>query len=189
MITPLKRTYYLDELFDVVTNLPDWTSKKEIESIVFTDEISDGRLWKYAVSGTPNHKASIVDSISSSPLNSLMIHSKGITTGYSYWSYSLNPEDIEVGSALVLKIKAEGLTAGGAFFAFRADTNGADNSIFFYTTHGHPVVGTTAFGESEYSIRVNYFPSGVDELKTFLIMDGASSGTVFFDDIQLLKYQ
>lgn len=189
--TPQKRTYYLDELFGVVTNLPAWTSAKTIASTIIADDISNGALWKYSVSGNANHEGSIVDTAFSSPSNSLAIHSEGGTAGYSYWSYSWSPQDIEEGSTLVLKVKIKtvGLTGGGAYFAFRADVNEKDYPIFFYTTQGEPVLGTAEFGSSEYSIQVNYFPSKADKLNIYLILDGTSSGTVFFDDIELLKYQ
>jgi hypothetical protein len=87
---------------------------------------------------------------------------------------------------LKLKIKSEGLTGGGAFFAFRADVPGEEHPVFFYTTQGSPVLGTTGF--KEYSVKVNYFPTMIDKLNIFLILDGASTGTVYFDDIQVLKY-
>jgi len=188
--TPEKRVYYLDELFGVVTTLPAWTSTKTIESIVLTEEIASNSLWTYTISGAANHKGAIVDSIFSSSSNSLAIHSNERATGFSYWHYSWVPTGIEEGSALLLKVKIKtvNLTADGAYFAFRADVNEKDYPIFFYTTQTKPIVGSTGF-ESEYSIKVNYFPSHVDKLNIFLILDGTAAGTVFFDDIRVLKYQ
>lgn len=189
--TPAKRTYYLDELFGVVTTLPQWTAEKKNESIILADEILNNGSWTYTVSGSPNHEGSVVDSEYASPDNSLAINSAGSATGFSYWTYSFIPTDIEEGSAVVLKvkIKAVNLNGGGAFFALRGDVNEKDYPILFYTTQDKPVLGNTNFGESEYFIKVNYFPSKVDKLRIFLILDGTSSGAVYFDDIQLLKYE
>lgn len=124
----------------------------------------------------------------SSADHSLAIPSNGTSTGFSYWYYRWSPQDIEVGAELVLKlkIKAEGLTGDGAYFAFRADIEGEEYPVFFYTTQGEPALGTTDF--KEYSVKVNYFPSMIEQLNIFLILDGSSTGTVYFDDIQVLKY-
>lgn len=188
--TPDKRSYYLDELFGVVSGLPDWASEKTIESVVFTEEILETNSWQFNVSNA-NHQGSLVDTTFSSPSHSLAIKSNAVGPGYSYWSYTWIPKDIEVGSELLLKvkIKASGLTGGGAYFAFRADVHEVDYPIFLYSIQDKPVTGNTEFDESVYSIKVNYFPTKIDELKIYLILDGSSSGTVFFDDIQLLKYR
>ena len=86
------------------------------------------------------------------------------------------------------KIKALDLRGAGAFFAIRANVNEKSYPIFFYTTQtDNPATGTNDF--KEYSIKVNYFPNKCDGLNIFLIMDGTSTGTVYFDDIQLLKYK
>ena len=189
--TPEKRVYYLDELFGVVTSLPKWTSVKTIETVVLMDEVTVNDPWHYTVSGAANHQGGLVDSVFSSPDYSLAIHSDGVASGYSYWSYSFVPQGIEVGSEVVLKvkIKAMSLTGGGAFFALRLDVDEKDYPIFFSTTQQDPVKGTTEFGSSTYSITMKYYPNKVDALRIFLFLDGTSTGTVFFDDIQLLKYQ
>lgn len=190
--TPEKRTYYLDELFNALNGLPPWASTKVNESTVLNDDISSiPGAWTYKVSDGANHVGNVVSSSFSSPPYSLAIHSDGSASGFSGWSYSWTPKDIETGTELLLKvkIKAEALTGGGAFFVFRADAKEETRfPIFFYTTQNTPVLGATEFGGSEYSIKVNYFPSQVDRLNIFLILDGASTGTVYFDDIQLLKY-
>lgn len=190
--TPEKRTYYLDELFDVLAGaLPQWTAEKTNESVVLSDEILNNGAWIYNVNGLANHTGAVVDSISASPANSLAIHSNGVATGFSHWSYSFTPTNIEEGSAVVLKvkIKAVDLSGGGAFFVLRGDVAEKDYPILFYSTQDKPVLGNTYFGETEYSVKVNYFPSKLDDLQIFLILDGTSTGSVYFDDIQLLKYQ
>ena len=79
------------------------------------------------------------------------------------------------------------MSGGGAYFAFRANVIEKDYPIFFYTTQtDNPAIGTNDF--KEYSIKVNYFPNKCDQLSIFLMMDGASAGSVYFDDVQLLKY-
>jgi len=190
--TPEKRIYYLDELFNTLNGLPAWTSAKTNEFTVLEDEILDSNDWNFKLTNGANAVGSVVDTAFSSEPYSLALHSNGSATGFSSWSYSWTPNNIAVGSELLLKvkIKADGLTGGGAFFAFRADPKEIEEyPIFFYTIQNSPVKGTTEFGSTEYSIRVNYFPQDVDKLNIYLILDGTSEGTVFFDDIQLLMYQ
>jgi hypothetical protein len=190
--TPEKRAYYLDELFNALNGLPPWTSAKVNESTILNDDISSTPgAWTYKVSDGANHVGDVESSNFSSAPYSLAIHSNASARGFSSWSYSWTPQGIETGSELLLKvkIKAEGLTEGGAFFAFRADAKEeTEYPIFFYTTQSTPVLGNAEFGVSEYSVKVNYFPLQVERLNIFLILDGASTGTVYFDDIQLLKY-
>jgi hypothetical protein len=77
------------------------------------------------------------------------------------------------------------LTGAGAFFAIRADTD--KDVAFFYTTQGKtPALGDSDF--QEYSIKVNYFPNSNPTLIIFLMLDGSSLGTVYFDDIEVIKY-
>jgi len=186
--TPEKRIYYLDELFGVLSGLPSWTSVKVKEFSVIDDNITLPTAWTYRITGGANHEGDAIDTIYASAVNSLVIHSRGTAAGFSNWSYSWTPQDIEVGSELVLKlkIKSEGLTGGGAYFAFRGDVQEEESPVFFYTTQSNPVLGTSGF--REYSVKVNYFPSMIDKLNIFLILDGTSTGTVYFDDIQVLKY-
>ena len=186
--TPGKRSYYLDELFEVVGQLPDWAFIKTNETSIFQDQIDANNLWQHFVSGSANHTASLSEDFSSPPF-SLSIKSNGTNSGFSYWVYSWKPTNIEEGTDLVLKvkIKASGLSGGGSYFAFRANVNEKSYPIFFYTTQtDNPAIGTNDF--KEYFIKVNYFPNKCDQLDIFLIMDGTSAGTVYFDDIQVLKF-
>jgi len=186
--TPGKRIYYLDELFNVVGQLPTWALVKTNETSIFQDPITNDNVWQHFVTGGAYHTASLSGDFSSSPY-SLSIKSNGTNSGYSYWVYSWKPTNIEEGADLVLKvkIKASDLSGGGAFFAFQAIVSEKSYPIFFYTTQtDNPATGTNDF--KEYSIKVNYFPNKCDQLSIFLIMDGTSTGTVYFDDIQVLKY-
>lgn len=183
-----KRVYYLDELFGVLKGLPAWTALKTNEYSVIDDNITLPTAWAFISSNGALHEGEVIDSVYYSAENCLAIKSNGTSSGFSYWRYQWTPQGIEMGDEVVLKlkIKSEGLTNGGAYFAFRADIQGEEFPVFFYTTQGDPVLGTNDF--KEYSVKVNYFPSMIEQLNIFLILDGSSTGTVYFDDIQVLKY-
>ena len=136
-----------------------------------------------------------MDSIFSSSSNSLAIHSNERATGFSYRDYSWVPTGIEEESALFhkVKIKTANITAHGQILLVqgRCQCKTNMNPIFFSTppkVH-KPIVGSTGF-ESVYFIeRPTISPPYVDKLNIFLILDGTAAGTVFFDDIRVLKYQ
>ena len=147
--TPGKRAYYLDELFEVVGQLPDWTFIKTNETSIVQEPIDTNNLWQHFVSGNANHTASLSGDFSSPPV-SLSIKSNGTNSGYSYWVYSWKPTNIEEGTDLVLKVKtkASNLSGGGAYFAFRANVNEKSYPIFFYTSQtDNPTIGTNDFKE------------------------------------------
>jgi hypothetical protein len=184
---PEKRSYYLDELFGSVNGIPSWALIKTKESVILNEKISVDSKWLYKIANGANHQGTIVSTIFSSPSYSLAIQSIASSSGFSYWQYNFMPENIEVGSDLLLKVKvkATGLTNGGAYLYFNAFVD--NEVVFVYTTKGKDIsIGTHDF--KEYTIKVNYFPEKVTELNIFLVLDGTSSGSVNFDDIQLLKY-
>ncbi len=183
-----KRAYYSDELFRTIDEMPYWTTAKENETIIIRDDLSSIGSWNYAVVNA-DHSGELVDSTFASAPNSLMINSNSVGSGFSYWAYSWVPEDITTGSELLLRVKmrAQSLTGGGAFFVLRADIDEWEYPIFFYTTQNDPLVGNADWNFDEYSIKVNYYPSRVDRLNIFLMLDGNSDGTVFFDDIEVIE--
>jgi hypothetical protein len=191
--TIAKRVYYLDELFGRVTTLPKWTQLKTNATVVFKDEITATSNWLYAQSD-PNsikHQGSIIDTTFLSSPKSLGIKSSaGSANGFSLWRYSWKPTNIEAGSDLVLKVRIRsiGLTPGGAYLSFVADKEGSNNPIFFYITNDKPILGTSEGIFKEYTINVRYFPTDVDLLTIGLVLDSKSVGTVYFDDIELIKY-
>jgi hypothetical protein len=182
---PEVRNYYLDELFDSLVGAPYWSLPKMTQpTTILNEEISNNSKWFYKIVNGANHSGKIDSTIFSSSLYSLAIQSNTMSSGGSYWQYHFAPENIKVGSDLLLKVKirANGLTNGGAYLFFNAFVN--EELVFYYTSDIS--IGNHDF--KEYSIGVNYFPDKVTELNIFLILDGTSSGSVNFDDIQLLKY-
>jgi hypothetical protein len=184
---PAKRTYYLDELFTSSNKIPDWSLPKIKETVILRDLIQNNGQWVFKNNNATGQTGAVVDTVFSSPSNSLAIKSTQLSEGFSRWAYAWKPDNIEEGDNLLLKVKirSKGLTGGGAFFAIRADTD--KDVAFFYTTQGKtPALGDSDF--QEYSIKVNYFPNSNPTLIIFLMLDGSSLGTVYFDDIEVIKY-
>lgn len=187
--TPIKRLYYFEELFNESTSTPVWSLPKTNATIVFKDTIKQENGWEFKMSGTPNHSQSINNSVYFSPSSSLQITSAGSGSGYSYWTYFIIPGDIPEGTPVDVKarIKTDGLSGDGANITVRGDVAGDPWPAIVYSTHGTTsITGTTDF--VEYSVRIPYFPSKLDRLNFFFILAGNGGGTVYFDDVEVIKY-
>lgn len=187
--TPVKRLYYIEELFVPSTPPPDWSLPKTNATTIFEDVIQPDSEWQFKLSGSPDHAQAISESIFSSPSSSLQISSLSTGSGYSYWTYFIVPKDIPEGTPVVvkIKIKAEGLTGDGAMVTIRGDVTGDPFPAFIYTTDKAPVSGTTN-GFVARTLTVPYFPNRLDKLNFYFILQGNSAGTVYFDDLEVTKY-
>lgn len=183
--TPEKRKYYLDELFDPSTPIPDWAAAKTTTVEIHNDSIN--RLtstWNFTKGTGANHEGLLNDKIFSSPGHSLSINSTLSSGSFSYWTYTFNSSKIPVSAQVMLKVKIKvaDVTGAGVYFAMLA--NQPNNSSAFVTTQGiNNVIGTKDF--MEYKLKLNYFPDNTKEIFIFLIMDGSATGTAYFDDISL----
>lgn len=188
--TAKKRSYYFQELFEPNTIAPDWSLPKTNATIVLEDDIELTNEWQFKLSGSPNHVHEISTSVSDSPSSSLAITSLGVGEGYSYWTYSFTPANISEGSLLEVKIKLkrEGVTGEGAILTIRGDVTGDPYPAFIFSTQNHLLLTGTDVNFVEYSLTVPYFPSRLDKLNIYLILMGSSEGSVYFDDVTVIKY-
>ena len=187
--TPIKRLYYIEELFVPSTTPPDWSLPKTNATTIFEDVIKPDNEWQFKLSGSPDHAQAISESVFSSSPSSLQITSLSTGSGYSYWTYFIVPQDVPEGTPVVvkIKIKAEGFS-GSAMVTIRGDVTGDPFPAFIYTTEDkYPISGTTN-GFVERTLTVPYFPNRLDKLNFYFILQGNSTGTVYFDDLEVNKY-
>jgi hypothetical protein len=186
--TPEKRKYYLDELFKSSTVAPIWSSQKTKPTIIFQDSINaKSDNWKFINTLNSNQIGQLNSTIYSSAGNSLSIQATS-PSAFSYWVRSFVPQGIKQSTKLTLtvKIKVDKVTDGGIYIAIRGDND--TKSLFFNTTQGRKkIIGTTDF--LEYSVDVPYFIDATKKVYVLLIMDGQATGTVYFDDVTLTKYE
>jgi hypothetical protein len=185
--TPERRTYYLDELFSPFSvPVPDWAKAKVNPTPILSDTISAANLWIHNNASSGNQ--GMIDHANyASPSHSLAITSPVASSGFSYWTRTIPPSQIPVGSRLVLKVKVKllNVTGPGVYIAFRGDVG--TNSGFFVTTEGNvPITGTQGF--KEYSVSLMYFPRNISNIFIFLLLDGQSTGTAYFDDVRVVNY-
>ncbi|HEY5825801.1 MAG TPA: hypothetical protein VIT44_15610 [Cyclobacteriaceae bacterium] len=187
--TPEKIAFYLDELFNpFTTTAPAWSNAKTQRVEIMRDSIAASNSWFFDNTREPEDKGTVNAAFSSSKGHALSISSASTsTTGFSSWAYRITPSDIPVGSRLVLKLKVKlnEVTGNGVYVALRGDVQ--SENVFFVTTEGNQKIsGTQEF--KEYSIKLNYYPQDVSAIWIFLIMD-TSTGTAYFDDIELVNYR
>jgi hypothetical protein len=186
--TPEKRKYYIDELFNLSVQPPDWSKVERKERIsILRDTIAQTNHWVFSNNNKPQDQGATI--VTADQGHALSITSATVMSGsFSSWTYEFPPSQIPPGSKLILKvqIKLNGVTGPGVYFAMRGDSGSSRN--FFVTSQGtQSITGTRDF--AEYSIKLNYYPNEVTRIYLFLLIDGTSTGTVYFDDVELVNYK
>jgi len=175
-----RRKYYLDELFNSLTPAPAWATKKTNAQVYYSSSFDDNSQGDWVFENIDaNITGTVVD-------GSLKLSGIKTDKGFAYWTLSIDPgNDIHVGSRLVLKVKVktDGVDGPGVFFALRGDSD--QPAAFFQTTQSKIEIGGTK-DFNAYSVVQPYFPTSIESVRIFLILDGHSSGSVQFDDLQLL---
>lgn len=185
--TPEKRAYYLDELLDPNTPVPDWASAKLNPTIIINDSINGNDTnWEYSNFGNSSHSGEISTTHFTSSGSSLKI-SATEPSDFSFWRYSFSPEGIQQGSRLTVdvNVRLDNVNGEGVFIALRGDSD--DGTVFFRTTQGTKTI-TGTFPFTKYSLELPYYIEKVKTLNLFLIMGGNATGTAYFDDIVITKY-
>jgi hypothetical protein len=185
--TPERRKYYLDELFNASTPPPSWASQKTISTVLINDTINKNSTnWKFVLRSGSSQLGEISTAVPSRG-SSLKISTSTPST-FSYWYYEFTPTGIKQSAKLILKvnIRLEQVAEGGVYFALKGD--GDTKSMFFVTTqYVRKIVGTTDF--IEYNLDLPYYIDKTKKIYIFLSMDDKATGTAYFDDISLVKWE
>jgi hypothetical protein len=187
--TPERRSYYLDELFNPSgVAIPDWAKSKVNPTLILFDTIPAGNVWTHTNQSPGNGNIGTIDQANyASSSHSLAISSSAASSAFSYWARTVSPAGIPVGSRLVLKVKVKlnNVTGTGVHIAMRGDIG--TQVGFFVTTEGSiTITGNQEF--KEYSVSLKYFPGKISKIYIFLLMDGQSTGTAYFDDVAVVNY-
>ena len=123
----------------------------------------------------------------SSPTYSLKLNCNQVKndTAFSYYGQQkITTTNIPVGAKLTLKarIKTVDIKGKGLSLAIRGDK--VDQPVFFVSTEGKTLInGTKDF--TEYTVTLDSYPGGIDNLLIFLLYLPQTTGAVYFDDISL----
>lgn len=195
-----KRTYYIDELFNANTAVPDWAGEKlnTIDLNLGFNSTVDQHIGSWAYfnilddfngNGRSGERTNEVGS--SHSLKMVGENLNQDSDGFSLWRLPIGTRigdrEIEVGSRLTLKVKVrlEDVQGQGVAIAFRGESRFVEDLPFFLTTENSnsPLVGTQDFIEQ--TLVLDYYPNGVDGMSILLLMLSKTSGTAYFDDITL----
>lgn len=174
-------------LFLTVVFISSCSEDEHTITQLLEDDLEGANGWVFVNVAPADQEGVLDNAISASSTHSLSITSSSEAGGFSFWRYTILQPDVPVGASLELtvKVKVSAITGAGAFVALRGDQSGS--SVFFKTTQGFRVInGTNDF--TTYKVNLESFPEGVDTMYIFLILDGASTGTVHFDDISLTSH-
>jgi hypothetical protein len=150
---------------------------------LLNDDITSSAGWDYV--NTANHVGALDATVFSSPQNSLKIAVvDNKADGFSFWHHLINTADVHEGAKLTLrvKVKTDNVTNDGVFVALRCDNN--SQILAFETTEDKITInGTTDF--VEHTVEINSVPKDTNTIRVFLIMNGNSTGTAYFDDVSV----
>ena len=119
-----------------------------------------------------------------SPTHSLKIYTAiSDPMSFCFWYQSIS-ENLPIGKELTLtaRIKADNLNGLGAALAIRADSDLGMNQ--FVTTQGTTTISGT-FDWTEYSVNLPELSTEVTDILVFLVLLNNTTGTVYFDNIEL----
>jgi hypothetical protein len=187
--TPELRKYYLDQLFTPSTQEPSWAKVKTNSVSLLTDSITAATDWRFYNPYPDLKHTGTVSSIWASPGRSLSIFSpdaSGSNPEGSLWYKSITPPNIAVGTELILKVKVktENIVVGGAYITLKGFSG---NETAFYVTSATQAEIKGSQNFTEYAVHLFYYPQSVDSIDIYLILAGGSSGTVYFDDVEVVN--
>lgn len=185
---PDRRKYYVDELFDPSTLAPGWAGGGvKTTKVILNDSIGAVGPWQFMKTIGLDQVGTISNSVFSSPSHSLSITGNVAyqPTDHCQWNYELL-SDVPAGSQLVLtvNVKTSNITGSGVYVVF---TGGAASHEAFSqsTAFLSPIIGTQEF--KPYTLKVSSVPEPVQKIAIYLILDGSSTGTAYFDDVKIVN--
>jgi predicted DNA binding CopG/RHH family protein len=184
--TPALRSYYLDELFNVNTPTPSFGKIKLNSRVIRQDSVAATNKWTFLKNGSSLvHSGSVSSTVYASPHHSLMIKAQpgGSQDQFSYFGDTVSIKGISAGSELVLKamVKTVNVTTT-ATIVLRVDYQ-KKTAAFWTSGQAMAISGTQDF--TEYTLKMPYFPEQADAIYVFLMLYDTTTGSVYFDDIQV----
>jgi hypothetical protein len=182
--TPEKRKYYIDELFNENTPVPDWAKEKQFSKEVLNQALVSITEWRFYKLSDLDQAGTATDETTGS-IFTIAAPARHEANESSYWKYSFAPVNISVGSKLTLTVSVKTsivIGTGGASITLRGDS--VDESVFFIVS---PVVPDTG-DFTVYTATLDYFPEQIQTISVLLTLDGKSSGSVSFKDVKLINY-
>ncbi|MCK8496103.1 hypothetical protein M0L20_29825 [Spirosoma sp. RP8] len=124
----------------------------------------------------------------SSPQYSLKISCSQVkdTATFCFYGQQFIPfKTIPIGAKLTLTAKIKTALVGpGVSLAIRGDKGNTSAVVFVSSQDKTSITGTRDF--TEYSVTLDSFPGGIDNLLVYLVYLPKTTGSVYFDDLSLM---
>jgi len=177
----IKRTYYIDELFDPRTSYPSWGGTAKTNKTSVFNNVTTG--WEFFTVGGSTQTGSIEAD------NSFLIHSEVKGTGQGLWKLTLPSQQFPSGSTLTVtgQLKFSNVTKSALGVILQPDIE--KNKYFWVSTNQY---FNRITGSSEdwlpFKLTLNCYPSDKPEMFVYLYFLGDSTGDVWFKDISVDYY-
>lgn len=150
----------------------------------------DGWFFNYNLSNPKNpngYDFGFTSEAAASPQYSLKINCNQVKNDSAYCYFGqqrIATTNIPTGAKLTLraKIKTVNIKGNGLALDIRGDKN--EKPVVFVTTQGKVAIGGTK-DFTEYSVTLDSYPGGIDNLLIFMEYLPGTTGYVYFDDISL----
>ncbi len=182
-----KRAYYLDKLFRLSTPTPNWGKIKKDATTFFEEDVESSE-----VKGTlmaPN--ANFTGTIAENPLNqsrSIKLSNTGKfeNSKLGGWIIQLDKPDIQEGVDLKFstQIIAEDLKGEGINLVLRTYSGDTTERVISSAT-SKKLTNLSNLSSVTEALTLVYYPSNVQQIEIILQILPNTSGTVYFDDLNL----
>jgi len=182
-----KRAYYLDKLFRLSTQTPDWGKIKSKATTFFKEDVESAEVEGQLIAPNDNFTGIITEN----PLNqsksiALTAVGKFENNNLGGWTIQLDNPDIAEGVDLKFstQIIAEDLKGEGINLILRTYSGDNTDSVISAATSRKITDLSNLTAEIE-ALTLIYYPSDVQQIEIILQILPNTSGTVYFDDLNL----
>ena len=191
--TPELRNYYCDELFDPLVGTPRWVKNPTFSEIIYSenfDTIKDEWINIQSEDSSENQYTSSYSDKPGTTNGALRISSQssqGSNREFSSWTINLSDLDLPPGKSIKMSVNILSPEIGGEGIAFSMQTlSGTDLKLSSSVTSEDSQKILTQDRERSYELVLPYTPEHIEILKLSLTMLGGTSGTVYFDDVEIM---
>lgn len=182
-----KRAYYLDKLFSLSTPTPNWGKIKSKATTFFEEDVESSEVEGELMAPHANFKGTIAENpINQSKSIKLSNAGKFENSMLGGWVIQLDNPDIQEGVDLKFstQVIAEDLKGEGINLILRTYSGDTTKSVISSATSKKLTDLSNLTSQIE-ELTLIYYPSDVQQIEIILQILPNTSGTVYFDDLNL----
>ncbi len=196
-----QRSYYLDQLVNNRTEIPDWATENTFSRIVAEDSFDGGSEdWTTSIGDDLNNVMPYnfyIDNESVlSPSNALAIKSTSdsSTGAFGHWQKSFTVTDFENCSNILIRadIVTQGLVEGSVGIAIDLLERNMQNDFDFFARYSNAIrdLGAGTVSTENFEAKVICIPEETAAIRVLLYMNSVSKGTIAtFDNLEIELFE